>query len=262
MPWSLNPAYLSFIFNLMRKNGPNFYDTDSVFEKYIALRTKSNSPNDTLERPILLEMIGSPQGKRVLDLGCGNAEMGQLLLDAGALSYTGVDGSKNMIELAERNRKDPRVQLVHSDLESFEFQKSAFDLVISSLVFHYLEDYELLLRDISKTLRPGGALIFSVEHPVLTSCNRSLELSAAREDWIVDQYFLRGAREIKWMGDVVTKYHRTIEDLLNGLSRSGLSLLQLRESDPNLKYFQDQALLQRRQRIPLFLFLAASKPLL
>ena len=89
-------------------------------------------------------MIGSPQGKRVLDLGCGNAEMGQLLLDAGALSYTGVEGSKNMIELAERNRKDPRVQLVHSDLESFEFQKSAFDLVISSLVFHYLEDYERL----------------------------------------------------------------------------------------------------------------------
>ena len=42
------------------------------------------TPNDTLEKPDLLDLIGSAAGLRVLDLGCGDAEIGKELLAAGS----------------------------------------------------------------------------------------------------------------------------------------------------------------------------------
>lgn len=245
----------------MVKSGPDFYDNDITFEKYLAGRNRKDSPNETLEKPILIEMIGSIYRKCILDLGCGEATIASQLLAGGAQSYTGVDGSKNMIQLAKKNRKDKRVKLIHSTIESFSFGREQFDLVISSLAFHYIEDYLKLLANIRQTLKPGGTLVFSVEHPVITSCNKSLELSETRQDWIVDQYFVTGARKVKWKGDTVTKYHRTIEELIKGIAQVKLSFRALRESNPSLRYFDDSELFERRRRIPLFLFLEAKKPL-
>lgn len=56
--------------------GPEFYDNDDVFETYIAHRDRPDSPNDTLEKPVLLELLGNLGGKRILDLGCGDTTIG------------------------------------------------------------------------------------------------------------------------------------------------------------------------------------------
>ena len=45
------------------------------------------------------------------------------------------------------------------------FPDSAFDDVVSSLVLHYLEDWDRTLAELRRVLRPGGRLIVSVDHP-------------------------------------------------------------------------------------------------
>lgn len=243
----------------MDKTGPDFYDNEEVFRFYMEHRAKTDTPNETLEQPILWELIGDPRHLKVLDLGCGDARVAKKFKALKAREYLGIDGSKRMVNLAVQNVEPGFSEVQLSDLENCVLPNSEFDLVISSLAFHYIDDLELLFKKIHSALKPGAKLVFSVEHPVLTSNNQSLEKSPIREAWLVDNYFIRGKRSVKWMGDTVTKYHRTIEDYIKLISKAGFAIENFRESEPNEKYFNDQALLERRKRIPLFLILSAKK---
>jgi hypothetical protein len=109
-------------------------------------------------------------------------------------------------------------------------------------------------------LAPAGRFLFSVEHPVITSCDRSSALPGVRQDWIVDDYFDTGRRVVSWMGDEVVKYHRTVEDYFGTLSQAGFQVDQVRESRPRREVIGDEETYRRRLRIPLMLFFAARRP--
>lgn len=243
----------------MEKSGPNFYDEAHVFDAYSKLRSQPQSANETIEQPILWDLIGSSQGMDVLDLGCGDANVSKRHQISGARSYVGVDGAKRMIALAQKNIQPGFSQIYHFDLLEFDYPKESFDLVTASLSLHYIRDLRALLEKIYFSLRPNGRLIFSVEHPVITSCNLSLDQNTQRESWIVDNYFSQGSRTVQWMGDTVTKYHRTIEEFLSLLKNAGFGLENLKEGQPEEKFFENKMLFARRQRIPLFLIIEARK---
>ena len=61
----------------MEYSGASAYNDDQFFKNYINRRNCEESPNNIIEKPILLEMIGDVKGKNVLDLG---AEMLNLVL--------------------------------------------------------------------------------------------------------------------------------------------------------------------------------------
>ena len=63
-------------------------------------RHRAESPNNIIEKPVLMELIGDVSGKKVLDLGCGDAEFGLELMKQGCSFYEGVEGSLNMVQKA------------------------------------------------------------------------------------------------------------------------------------------------------------------
>jgi SAM-dependent methyltransferase len=144
--------------------------------------------------------------------------------------------------------------------EAWEYPPAAFDLVISRLALHYVENVEETFRQIFETLVSGGRLAFSVEHPVLTSCDRALPPGARRQDWIVDDYHVSGRRVTNWMGQDVVKYHRTVEEYFGGLQRAGFVVDGLREGRPRRGLFLREETYRRRLRIPISLLMAARKP--
>lgn len=77
----------------MSSEGPDFYDEDSVFATYMARRHGPDNPNDTLEKPVLQELVGPLAGQRILDLGCDDAAFGREALAHGCQAYVGVEGS-------------------------------------------------------------------------------------------------------------------------------------------------------------------------
>jgi SAM-dependent methyltransferase len=241
--------------------GPDFYDDPEVFNTYMRGRMRPNSPNATIEKPIFHELLGDVVGARILDLGCGDGAFGQELLRAGCESYTGIEASQRMVAQAQIELTHPAGEVVLSSMENWEYPAAHFDLVLSRLALHYIDDVASVLRHVHQTLTPSGRFIFSVEHPVLTSCNRSRGENGdgVRQDWIVDDYFVMGKREVMWMGQRVIKVHRTIEEYFTALQEAGFIVTHLRESRPMPQYFTDDALFRRRSRIPLFLFLAAQR---
>ena len=78
----------------MEQAGPDFFDDETVFAIYMRHRQRADSPNETLEKPVITEPIGPVAGQQVLDLGCGDAAIGRELLQRGATSYLDIEGSQ------------------------------------------------------------------------------------------------------------------------------------------------------------------------
>jgi SAM-dependent methyltransferase len=241
--------------------GPQFYDQAAVFQTYMQHRQSPDNPNDTLEKPMILSLLGSVNGSHILDLGCSDAALGKTLLAQGAVSYLGLDGSRNMVERARQTLLGTAGKVTQADICSWTYPSNAFDCVFSRLALHYIKDVDHVFQQVLQALRPGGQFVFSVEHPVITSCDRAWQGVGSRQDWIVDDYFDIGRRVTHWLGENVVKYHRTVEAYFLGLQNAGFVVECLRESQPERSQFLDEATYQRRLRIPLFLFLAARKPL-
>ena len=239
--------------------GPAFYDDDSVFGTYVESRRRPDNPNDTLEQPVLLELVGELAGRRILDLGCGGADFGRYALAHGCLSYVGIEGSCNMAAAARKTLADTAGEVVHATIEEWTYPDAAFDLVVSSLALHYIADLEAVCASVFRSLAPGGRFAFSIEHPVITSCDRGWH-SGQRQAWLVDDYFDIGPRVTSWLGGQVVKYHRTVEANFAAMQDAGFVVDSVRESHPRRAMFADEAEYERRRRIPLFLFLAGLKP--
>jgi len=56
----------------MSKEGPEFFDDPDVFQQYLRHRESRDNPNDTMENPVILDLLGAVGGARILDLGCGD----------------------------------------------------------------------------------------------------------------------------------------------------------------------------------------------
>ncbi len=147
----------------MEKSGPAFYDDDVVFATYMQRRQRVDTPNDTLEKPVILELVGEIAGKSVLDLGCGDAAIGREFLQHGASAYLGIDGSANMAALAMQALAGTSGQVVHHAIEDWQYPMATFDLVLARLVLHYVADLPALCAKIQQSLLPDGRFVFSVE---------------------------------------------------------------------------------------------------
>ena len=122
------------------KFGSDFFEDPDILKAYLSSRHRSNSPNETLEKPIFLQLLGEVKGKLILDLGCGDGMFALELFEAGCRNYLGIDASKQMVRIAKTVLMDRPANIVHSKIESLEYPTNQFDLVISRLALHYVEN--------------------------------------------------------------------------------------------------------------------------
>jgi SAM-dependent methyltransferase len=242
------------------RRGGAFYEDSELFERYRRHRAWPLSPNIVMERPALAEELGPVSGLRVLDLGCGDAEIGCELLNAGAARYRGIDGSARMVEAARGMLAGTTGEAVLCDVEDLAEPAGSFDLVLSRMALHYVADVGPVLRACFACLAPGGRLVLTVVHPVITSSDARASSSEPRRDWVVDDYFNTGPRDQQWLGARTVWHHRTIEDYVAELRDAGFVLANLRECAPHRERFDDDdAEFERRRRIPLVLLLAGAR---
>lgn len=65
------------------------------------------------------------------------------------------------------------------------FRANSFDVVISSLAFHYIQSFEDIVSRVSKCLSGDGDFVFSVEHPVFTAEGKTVEPKPA--DYLMNE---------------------------------------------------------------------------
>lgn len=120
-------------------------------------------------------------------------------------------------------------------MEEYSYPKDTYDLVISNLVLHYIENLENIYRLVYRTLKEEGSFLFNIEHPVYTS--------GIHEDWIygedgkplywaIDHYYTSGERETLFLGEKVIKQHHTLTQILNPLLQIGFQIEAVEEVIP------------------------------
>src|SRR5260370_40189398 len=147
----------------------NIYDSSEFFAGYSQLLRSREGLGGMPEWPALRALLPDMKGRRVLDLGCGFGWFCRWARTAGAGSVTGVDVSEKMLERARADTTDGAITYQRADLETFTIAAGTFDLVYSSLTFHYLENLRALIEQIHGGLAPGGHLVYSAEHPIYTA---------------------------------------------------------------------------------------------
>jgi SAM-dependent methyltransferase len=105
-----------------------------------------------------LRAAGIGPGKRVLDLGCGMADVALLAAGLGA-EVVSIERDPN-VAAAARERAGNRVEVVVGDIAAAEVS-GTFDVICGRLILMYVRDPAAVLRElVARTLRPGGTVAF------------------------------------------------------------------------------------------------------
>jgi SAM-dependent methyltransferase len=239
----------------------NIYDDPTFFAGYSQLPRSVDGLNAAPEWPSLQALLPDLRNARIVDLGCGFGWFCRWARQQGAAQVLGIDVSENMLARAKASTADPAISYLQADLERLDLAAASADLVYSSLAFHYLENLEGLLTQVYRALVPGGRLVFSVEHPLLTApIQPSWQTGPdGRRTWPIDSYLIEGPRRTNWLAEGVIKQHRTTTSYLNLLLRSGFALSHLEEWGPtDAQVAADPLLAEERQR-PTFMLVAARR---
>ncbi|MFK5688321.1 class I SAM-dependent methyltransferase [Ornithinimicrobium sp. LYQ92] len=198
-------------------------DYDGFADAY-STENESNLFNAWYERPEMLRLAGDVTGLRILDAGCGSGPLSAELLARGA-HVSGVDASAAMVDLA-RGRLGEEVDLRVADLGApLPFEDAAFDVVVASLVLHYLQDWSVALSELRRVLRPGGRLLVSVNHP------GAYPIEYPKADYFaVTEY----SEEYTFDGRTteLTFWHRPLHAMVDAFTTAGFRITTLSEPPP------------------------------
>lgn len=239
----------------------NRYDDEEFFNKYSQMNRSVKGLSGAGEWRELEKLLPDFHGKRVLDLGCGYGWHCIYAAEHGAQRVEGTDISERMLAVAKEKCQMEQVHFVRCAMEDLEYAPESFDVVISSLAFHYVKDFGALVEKISRWLTSGGKFVFSAEHPVFTA--------EGSQDWMydkdgkilcfpVDHYYYEGKRDAIFLGEHVVKYHRTVTTYVQTLLKQGFVLDALVEPQPP-EDMMDLPGMADEMRRPMMLLLAATK---
>ena len=119
----------------------------------------------------LIDSLDIKSGLKIVDLGCGSGGISKIILEklnrinSTNSSIIAVDLSEISLKEAKANLQsvsDSMITFVQSRYEEFSSKiKDKVDLVVLCNAIHYLDDKELVIKDVMKILKPGGRFAFN-----------------------------------------------------------------------------------------------------
>ena len=114
--------------------------------------------NEHLSRYVFTSRLS--RGKRVLDIGCGTG-YGAARLGDSAAAVIGVDISAEAVAYANEHYSGHKLSFAVASGMALPFAAAAFDLVIAFEMIEHLTDWEALLAEARRVLRPSGQFVVS-----------------------------------------------------------------------------------------------------
>ncbi len=238
----------------------NIYDKNDFFNKYKEMARSKYGLSGAGEWHQLKDLLNDLKDKSILDLGCGFGWHSKYASENGAKSIVAIDSSVNMLEVAKDINSANNIDYLNMSIEDMNFNND-FDLVISSLALHYIEDYRAVVKKVYNSLKTNGEFIINVEHPIFTA--------EGSQDWCyddkgnikhfpVDNYYSEGLRKANFLNEEVIKYHRTLTTYINTLITEGFTILSVIEAMPDPSMIKEYNL-ENELRRPMMLLIKAKK---
>lgn len=143
---------------------------DPIAEQY--KRSKQQPWRTFVECFTLMDLVGDPSGKSVLDVACGEGFYTRMIRQRGADRVTGVDLSQGMIDLARSQEVTHQLGIDYVVADAREFSPSEpFDLTVAAYLLNYAQtrdELQAMCDGIAKSLKPGGRFVTVNSNPGLT----------------------------------------------------------------------------------------------
>ena len=122
--------------------------------------------------PELKRYLNLIPGKEVLDLGIGQGKNSIPLTELG-FNVTGVDYSTKCLEICKNNCN--KLNLIHSDIRTFNIEQGKYDLIHSRFVLHFFhkDDSYKIIKNIKNAIKVSGIVyiyVFLLNDPKLQRC--------------------------------------------------------------------------------------------
>jgi ubiquinone/menaquinone biosynthesis C-methylase UbiE len=216
-----------------------------------------------------LKLIPDLGGMKALELGCGSGHsLAYLRETKNASELWGLDFSEKQIRFAKEFLEEKNIPVrlfVASMDENPGLPENYFDFVVSIYSLGWTADLSHTLALVNSYLRPGGAFIFSWEHPAYPCLSYEANLGK----YVFENSYLDEGPVVdpSWKGVEMVINHRKFSTYLNAIVQSGLVLDQLIESEPNIALAREQDFVPekwysvpRAQLMPTTFIVKACKP--
>jgi len=142
---------------------------------------------------LYVERAQLADGQDVLELGCGWGSLSLYLAEKFPRSrITGVSNSRTQREYIEgeaRRRGFTNLQIITCDMNRFDTTAGGYDRVVSVEMFEHMKNYQRLLANVARWLRPGGLLFVHIfTHATLSYHFVPRDAS----DWMARYFFTGG----------------------------------------------------------------------
>jgi ubiquinone/menaquinone biosynthesis C-methylase UbiE len=140
--------------------------SDAIRRRYLSV---SGRARFGLER--MFQLVGDVRGKKILIIGCGDANTTVLMALKGAEVWAtdvSLEAAKIQERMARSNGVQNQVYVVVSGAEELSFPQHFFDVVFGTAVLHHLTDHlEALSSEIRRVTKGSGFAMFA--EPVVRS---------------------------------------------------------------------------------------------
>lgn len=180
-------------------------------------------------------LLGDLQGKDVLEIGCGGGQCAIAFALRGARAI-GLDISETQLEFARALAVENGVEVTfrqHDVRDLAPITDASQDIVFSAFALQFIEDKTGVFQEVHRVLRPGGALAFSVEHPVFHKIDpESLKVVHSYHD-------ISPLRDTRGKHGAVTTYRHNFSSLFAALVDAGLVVQTILEPDARIRHDYD-----------------------
>lgn len=181
-----------------------------------------------------LRLLGSLEGKRVLDLGCGAGHAAVAFARAGA-RVIAVDPAPEQLEAARAtaDAAGVRVDFQHAGPAELAFVRGeGIDLVWSAYALAEVTDLDRVFRQVHRVLRQEAPIVFSLPHPAFTMFVAGpgrLDPQPGSPPAPQRRYHETAPYTVDRGGDRVTDTPRTISSVFTSLARANFRVDHLLE---------------------------------
>jgi SAM-dependent methyltransferase len=199
---------------------------------------------------------------RVLDVGCGDGQVGRLAAAIGVEIVVGVDPTWNQVRVAAE--RGGGVHVARAGAAALPFAAGTFDAVVACLVFEHIRDVDDAIAEVARVLEPGGRFCFFLNHPLLQTPNSGWiddqVLDPPEQYWRIGPYLIEDETIEEVEKDVFIPFiHRPLSRYVNTLSEHGLLVERMVEPAPPPGFIDRASEYAEAATIPRLLYLRTRK---